>query len=88
LNVNIARNCDGNDKDLINNALFQHTNLTQNDIGLLLKSMPDYTSYIMTNINDKVVIELGGKNIFFLARIELGGKTLYLGGKHIWHEKS
>jgi len=52
--VNIPKNGDPNENSHINDALYQYTNLTQLDIKELLKSMPDYTSYIMTNVNDMI----------------------------------
>ncbi len=54
MNVNIPKNGEPNESCHINKALYQNTNLTQLDIKELLKSMPEYTSYIMTNVNDMI----------------------------------
>ncbi len=70
LNINIAKNADSTDLELIESqirTLKNNQNIDVKQIKSLLSQMPNYTSYVVTSIND-MIAELftnSGRGTFF-----------------------
>ena len=78
LNVNIPK-VSNFDDDNISSYLSQQSNVTLSDIQLLLQSLPDYSSYIITNINDMVAelfTNVGRGTYFKISKPVLNAKNL------------